>query len=119
MLFLDVIQSTWDDSIMEHYISDKLLESLLGNRVIQDHFVNQHLEHWGDSIDRMGHPMSGILLGEGLVQPDSEGFLPQGNVVQVCHGQHRKLVMVEKVKSTLITQHTIQTGEELDNNYEL
>jgi len=27
MLFLDVIQSTWDDSIMEHYISDKILES--------------------------------------------------------------------------------------------
>src|SRR5260370_8277937 len=65
----------------------------------------------------MGHPMSGILLGEESVQPadcspDSEVFLPGHMRVQVCHGQHRKLVM-EEVRTTLVTEDLLVRGKEV------
>ena len=88
------------------------MDPLPGNREIQPHFVKQHIEGWGNSIDRMGHPMSGILIGEESAQPDSEDFLPRHMRVQVCHGQHRMLVMEEKIWTTLITEEVVMRAQE-------
>ena len=86
------------------------MEPLPGNRQIQESYVEQHMKEWGDSIDRMGHLMSGLVIGEAIPQADPDGFLPEGIKVQVCHGLHRKLVMEERVKGTLMMEHILRKG---------
>ncbi|KAF8322399.1 uncharacterized protein EI90DRAFT_3077887 [Cantharellus anzutake] len=90
---------------------------LPGNRMIQQNFVNDHVQAWGDAIDRVNHPMSGLLLYAERVAPDAEGFLPTQFKVQVCHGQHRKLVMEEMIRQTLVSQYKGQHNAKLSASH--
>jgi hypothetical protein len=94
------------------------MEDLPGNRKVQKEFVLQYIKEWGDSIDRVNHPMSGLLLDLETTGADSSGFLPIDLRVQVCHGQHRKMVMEEKIRTCLIQETLYNTGEELDASHE-
>ena len=87
------------------------MEPLPGNREVQQEFVQKYITNWGDSIDRMNHPMSGILPVSETAGIDSDGFLPSHLKVQICHGQHRKLVMEEKIRTSLITEKMLKMGK--------
>src|SRR5258708_35219152 len=94
------------------------MDKLPSNRDIQRPYVAQYIKEWAYKIDIENHPMSGILDHDvdGSVLAEANMFLPSHLHVQICHGQHRKLVMEERINQALLIEQSCE-GIDLPDNH--